>query len=79
MVAVNPPFDREVCAVCGRDTAGGQSFMRVYVERGRLDFCTPGCATHYTVTAVPGGSDLNDPAAGGWHAWAVRWSRWSEA
>ena len=43
MVASRIPFDREICAVCGKDTASG-GFMRVYLEGGRLDFCTPACA-----------------------------------
>lgn len=48
MVALNTPFDREICAVCGRDVSGGPSFMRVYLERGRLEFCSPACAHQFT-------------------------------
>ncbi len=44
MVAPKTPYDQDICAVCGKVTAGGPSFMRVYLERGRLDFCTPSCA-----------------------------------
>jgi len=43
MSAPTLPFDREVCAVCGTGTAELRGFMRVYVEWGRLEFCTPAC------------------------------------
>ena len=36
-------FNSEVCAVCGTGTAEPRGFMRVYLEWGRLEFCTPGC------------------------------------
>lgn len=45
MVASKTPYDQDVCAVCGKDTTGGGSFMRVYLDRGRLEFCSPSCAT----------------------------------
>ncbi|HEX2855337.1 MAG TPA: hypothetical protein VHO24_19025 [Opitutaceae bacterium] len=52
MVALSIPFDRPVCAVCGRDTAE-RHFMCVYSEHGRLEFCSPACAHVFNETPAP--------------------------
>ena len=57
MVALNIPFDQETCAVCSRDTTSGPSFMRVYLERGRLEFCSPACAHVFNLEPTRFGAD----------------------
>lgn len=64
--------DRPVCAVCGKDSETGGSFMRLYVEGGRLEFCTPQCVRSYGATPGPvAGKEAQ--TRDGWTAWVVRW------
>lgn len=64
--------DRPVCAVCGKDTEAGGSFMRLHLETGRLEFCTPQCVRVYH--ADPGRfAGGKPPPPDGLTAWAVRW------
>lgn len=64
--------DRPVCAVCGTDTEAGGSFMRLHLETGRLEFCTPQCVRVYH--ADPGRFDHpKPPPKDGMKTWAVRW------
>lgn len=63
MVAQRLSFDSETCAVCGRDTTGGHSFMRIYREAGRLEFCTPACAQVFNDEPARFGAGNGDRAA----------------
>jgi ribosomal protein L24E len=64
--------DRPVCAVCGKDTETGGSFMRLHLEGRRVEFCTPQCVRTYR--AEPGRmAGKEAPREDGWSAWAVRW------
>jgi hypothetical protein len=65
MVAPLLQFDREVCAVCGQNTADGH-FMRIYLEGGRLDFCSPVCARVYNLEPERFGAPHRDLPPPGW-------------
>lgn len=72
MVAQRLEFDREVCAVCGCDTGGGRSFMRAYLDEGRLEFCSPACAQVFNdeptrFGVVPRSTGFADWKTGDWH------------
>src|SRR6185436_2972137 len=66
MVALTLQFDRETCAACGKDTTRGRSFMRVYGERGRLEFCSPTCAQDYNDDPARFGAPPRIMDAVGW-------------
>lgn len=60
MVATAIPFDREVCAACRAETVG-HCFMRVYLEEGRLEFCTPACAAVFNRDSQRFGAPVRKP------------------
>lgn len=63
---------RPVCVVCGKDTENGGSFMRLHLEEGRVEFCTPQCVRSYRgETDRPAGTETRPED--GWTAWTVRW------
>lgn len=74
MSQLTPLFDAQQCAVCRRDTSVGPSFMRLYLEKGRLEFCTPTCARVYQ--EKPRTDDgAGQAEEGGWARWRVRWGK----
>jgi hypothetical protein len=74
MSQLKPLYDAPQCAVCRRDTSAGPSFMRLYRDQGRLEFCTPGCARVYQ--DKPHGYDgRGEPTEGGLEHWRVRWGK----
>ncbi len=56
------------CAVCRRATADVGSFMRLHLEAGRLELCSPRCAGEFRAAPQPG-----TPRIDGFACWQVRW------
>jgi hypothetical protein len=65
----------EVCAVCGKSTAEGH-FMRLYLECGSLDFCTPVCAQGFNRDPTRFGVPARNSDARDWTDGDAPW-RWT--
>lgn len=62
--------DREICAICGRDS-GSATFCHLYRAGRRLALCSPGCV-HSFLLADPGPAGT-DPAANAWPSSRPAW------